>query len=131
MDQETNAARNVTASIIGRDVEVAIINGKTYVIKPPTIKRLSGAIHALTAIDMSDAPTLREMLFAHKDADAYAKALSWLVRGNGSLAGELSNAPVDEVIEAVLTGINMTGQSFMKAVGLLRCARRLAARDHQ
>lgn len=131
MNQENKAAKSVASSIVGSDIEVVIVGGKTYVIKAPTIKRIAGAVDALTAIDMKEAPTLREMLFSMRDAEAYAKALSWLVNGNDSLVPRLSKAPVEEVIEAVITGLNMTGQSFMRAVGLLRSARSLAARNPQ
>ncbi len=125
------AAKVVSSSIIGADFKLIDVGSQTYVLKPPTIRRMAGAINALCGIDVSDAPTLRELFLSFKDAEAYSKALSWLINEDESLVEELNKAPIEEVIDGVIAGFDMTGQSFMKAVGLLKSVRKLAAREHQ
>lgn len=107
---------------------MAYLNGKSYVMFPPTIKKLAGAISCISDLELDDKATLKEMFLSCKDCTAYCKALSWLICGDGTLAEELSDATFEDVIDALELGLDMVGVNpFYKAVSLTRSASLLAA----
>ena len=129
MNKETQAAKAVASSLIGLDVKRVIVGSKSYTIPAPTIRRIAGAINHLSDIDISDKPTLRELLMSCAKAESYAKALSWLVQGDDALWEELADNKIEEIVDALCEGFDMTGQSFMKAASLLKFVKRLAAKN--
>ena len=96
---ENNAAKIVSSAIIGADVETITVNGKRYVIMPPTIKKIAGAAYWLS--DIQEAKTLKEMFMSINNVEALAHALSWFINGNDDLSEELVNGTQDEVIKGL------------------------------
>lgn len=123
-----NASRLVSDAIIGGDYVVVYVNGKAYPIPSPTIRRLAGAISCLSELDLCDTGTLKDIFLASKDCEAYARALSWLIKGNASLVAELSNGTLEEVVDALEKAFGMIDITpFLKAASLTRSASLLAA----
>lgn len=124
----SKASKLISQAITGEDYALAYLNGKSYVIFPPTIKRLAGAISCISDLELDDKATLKETFLSCKDCTAYCRALSWLIHGDDTLAEELSDATLEEVIGALELGLDMVGVNpFYKAVSLTRSANLLAA----
>lgn len=124
----SKASKLVSDAILGADYTIVYVNGKAYPIKPPTIHKLAGAISCISGLELGEQGTLKDMLLSAKDCKAYAKALSWFIKGNQSLNTELSKGTLEEVVKAltiafVLVGIN----PFLTAASLTRSASLLAA----
>ena len=123
-----DAAKMICDAITGNDFVNVVINGKAYTITPPTIKKMAGAISYLCKIKLQDADTLKDILLSQKDAGAYAHALSWLIQGNDSRSGELSEGSYNEVVDALCKGMDLISASpFLKAASLTKNVVRLAA----
>ena len=50
LNMEQEGAKIVSSAILGMDFKVVVVAGKSYVIAPPTIKRLAGAGYWLSSI---------------------------------------------------------------------------------
>lgn len=124
----SKASKLVSDAIIGADYTLVYVNGKAYPIKQPTINRLAGAVSCISGLDLGDGVTLKDMLLSAKDSKAYAKALSWLIKGNQTLASELSKGTFEEIVSALSVAFDMVGVTpFLKAASLTRNASLLAA----
>ena len=124
----SKASKLISEAIIGGDYSIVYVNNKAYPIQPPTIKKLAGAISCISDIDFGDEGTIKDMLLAAKNFEAYAKALSWLVKGDLSLSEELSEGTFEEVVDAISSAIDLIGiNPFLKAVSLTKNASLLAA----
>lgn len=124
----SKASKLVSDAVIGGDYTLVYVNNKAYPIKPPTIKRLAGAISCISDLDLDESGTLKDMLLSAKDCKAYTKALSWLVNGDLSLSEELSEGTFEEVVDALSSALDLVGiNPFLKAASLTRSASLLAA----
>lgn len=124
----SKASKLISKAITGEDYELVFINGKSYVMFPPTIKKLAGAISCISDLDFNDGATLKDVFLSCKDCTSYSKALSWLIRGDASLESELSEATLTEILDAMEIGLDMVGVTpFYKAASLTRSANLLAA----
>jgi len=123
------AAKLVSSAIVGADFEVIDINGKAYVLKPPTINRIAGAVARLSKLALPDSATLKDMLCNQEDATEYAMALSFLIQENYDLADELSHGTFEEVVNGLVTAFDMiSAKSFSTAASLTRSASVLVAK---
>ena len=124
----SKASKLVSDAIIGADYILVYVNNKAYPIKPPTIKKMAGAISCISNLDLGDKGTLKEMFLSAKDCKAYAQALSWLVKGDLSLSEELQEGTFEEVVDALSSAFDLVGiNPFLKAASLTRNASLLAA----
>lgn len=124
----SKASKLVSTAIIGGDYKLIYIGGKAYPVPPPTIKRMAGAISCISDLDLGENGTIKEMFLSCKDAEAYSKALSWLVKGDLSLSEEFTDNTLEEVIEGLSIAFDMVGVvPFLKAASLTRSASLLAA----
>jgi hypothetical protein len=125
------AAKLVSSSIIGTDIRVIVVNNKQYVIHPPTIHKMSGAISCLSEMNMKDAPTTKEILLSMgPDSDLCARALSWFVNGDESLFDEFRKGTFDEVVNGLDEAISLIpAKVFLKAVSLAVSVSALAAKQ--
>ena len=124
----SKASKLISEAIIGGDYSIVYVNNKAYPIQPPTIKKLAGAISCISDIDFGDEGTIKDMLLAAKNFEAYAKALSWLIAGDLSKTKELCNGTLEEVVDALSAGFDLVGIApFLKAVSLTKNASQLAA----
>lgn len=124
----SKASKLISDAIIGADYTLVYVNNKAYPVPPPTIRRLAGAIHCVSDLDLGDRGTLKEMLLSAKDCKAYANALSWLVAGDLSLSEEFQEGTFEEVVDALSSALDLVGVNpFLKAASLTRNASLLAA----
>jgi len=123
------AAKLVSSAIVGADFEVVEVNGKAYVLKPPTINRIAGAVARLSRLALPDAATMKDLLCSQEDAREYAMALSFLIQDNYDLADELSQGTFEEVVEGLVTAFDMiSAKSFSNAASLTKSASVLVAK---
>lgn len=127
------SAKVISDAILGDDFKTVVVGGKAYTIEAPTIKVIAGVAGCLSEIDLSDkAESFRDLLLSNKDADQYAKALSWMVNGDDKLSEEFEKAPYKDVISALCEGFDLLSpQVFCKAASLTRTACRLTATPRQ
>ena len=124
----SKASRLVSTAIVGGDYTLVYVAGKAYPIKPPTIKRLAGAISCISNLDLGQEATLKDILISTKDCNAYAAALSWFIKGDLSLSEEISNGTFEEVVDALSSAFELIGVApFLKAASLTKNASLLAA----
>jgi hypothetical protein len=124
----SKASKLVSDAVIGNDFSIVYVNSKAYTIHPPTIKKLAGAISCISDLELGDNATLKDMLLSAKDCKAYARALSWFIKGNLSLSAELSKGTFEEVVDALSSAFDLVGVApFLKAASLTRNASLLAA----
>ena len=117
----------VGAAILGKESKTIVVNGKPYFIKPPTIRKIAGAGTALGDF-ASESGTFGDILKAMRDTEGAAKALSWFIKGDESLAEELKDGTLQEVVNGLSVAISMLGiEDFQKLSDLSRSVRRLIA----
>lgn len=131
MTQENNVpqdgARMIASAIIGMDYRLIVVNDKSYIIMPPTIAKIAGASFWLT--DLSDGNTLKEILSTLPKTESLAKALSWFINGDESLAEELAQGSLTEVMDGVEAAFSMIDAgNFIKLSALQKSARLLIAK---
>lgn len=123
------AEKIVSSAILGMDFRTVLINNKTYVILPPTIKKIAGAGYYLS--DIKDAESVREVLLALSTESA-AHALSWLIGGNDDLFEELKEGTFDEIVSALELGYSLIStENFLKLSSLARNVANLIAKQRQ
>lgn len=122
-----NAAKIVNSAVLGMDFETAIINGKAYVIMPPTIKKIAGAGYYLS--DLGNGDTMKDMIASLPNIGNSAHALSWFIQGDDSLYDELSNGTLEEVTDALSKAVSMiSAENFCKLSVLVRNVQNLTAK---
>lgn len=122
------AAKIVNGAILGMDYKTVTVNGKVYVIYPPTIKKLAGAGYYLSNIN--DGVTLKDVISSLGDMEMAAHALSWLMQGNDSLFDEFINGTFEEIVDALETAYSLIStQSFLKLSGLAKNVVNLTAKQ--
>ena len=123
-----NAAKIVSAAIIGLDGETVVIAGRAYHILPPTIKRLAQAAYYLS--DMGEAETLRGLLMSVGNPEPLCNALSCLIRGDESLRDDLMEGTMEEVAEAMEVAYSLASvENFWKLSALARNVANLTAKQ--
>lgn len=124
------AAKMISASLIGKDFKTIFVNGKAYTITPPTIHRIAGAGYYLSSL--GEAKTIFDMIHSFKDIKEASKALSWLIQGNEKLTAQLSRGTFDEVVEALSVAIGMiSAENFYKLSVLARNVATLTAKQRR
>lgn len=122
------AAKIVSASIVGADVTSAVVNGKAYAIHPPTIHKLAGAGVYLSEFGSEE--TLGDVIKSINSSDKLAHALSWLINGDDSLFNELAEGTFDELVEAVSGAYSLVSlENFMKLSTLAKNVSGLIAKQ--
>ena len=122
LNMEQEGAKIVSSAILGMDFKVVVVAGKSYVIAPPTIKRLAGAGYWLSSIK---GETIKDVLLSKDTPEAFAHALSYMIQGDDGLFGELSNGTDEEIRCALEEAYSMV--SVGNFIGLLGLARNVAS----
>lgn len=118
----------VSAAILGLDGETVMVAGRAYHILPPTIRKIAQAAYHLS--DMSEAETMRELIMSVGNMNPICRALSCMVRGDESLADELMDGTMDEVVSALETAYSLASvENFWKLSGLARNVANLTAKQ--
>lgn len=127
---EQNAAKIVSSAILGMDFKVVIVNGKSYIVAPPTIKKIAGAAYWLS--DVKDGKNIKELLASINNVEPLAHALSWFIQGNDSLFEELSNGTLDEVIDGLESAYSLLStKNFLRLSVLAKNVASLTAKQRQ
>ena len=127
---ERNAAKIVSSAILGMDFKVIVVNNKSYVLTPPTIKKIAGASYYLSDIDKGN--TIRELLLTINNAESISHALSWFIKGDDSLFEELSKGTMNEIVDGLDTAYSLIStDSFLKLSVLAKNVANLTARQRQ
>lgn len=125
-----DATKLVTGEMLGMNGKRIVIAGKSYVIQPPSIKKLCGAAYYLT--DCEDADTLKGVLLSISNLDNTCKALSWLVNGDEELTEEFKEGTLDEIVEGICVGLDMLSvENFIRLSSSVRSVRTLTAKQKQ
>lgn len=126
------AAKLVSGAIVGADFELVEVNGNTYVVKPPTIKRMAGAVACLSKMALADGATFRDIFIEQDSSEEYARALSFFIQEDYELTEELAKGTYNEVIEALATVFDMISpRSFSIAASLTKNASALVAKSRR
>ena len=127
---EQNAAKIVSSAILGLDFKVIVVNNKSYVLTPPTIKKIAGASYYLS--DIGKGNTIRELLLTINNAEAISHALSWFIKGDDSLFEELSKGTMNEIVDGLDTAYSLIStDSFLKLSVLAKNVANLTAKQRQ
>lgn len=127
-EEKPDGAKIVSAAIVGLDYKYLIIGDKSYVLKPPTIHRLAGACYWLC--DCGGGETIKDILQTFANMENTAKALSWFINGDDSLADELAQATPSEVVNGLEQAFSMIDVgNFIKLSVLLKSAKTLIAKQ--
>ena len=119
----------VSSAILGMDCETVTVANKVFVIFPPTIERMAGAMMYLSELDTDQKDSIADVLSGMKDISAAAHALSWFVDGSDSLYETFCKGTVDEVVEGLIKALGMvSAQNFTMLSALVRNVQRLIAR---
>lgn len=89
----------VANAIIGMDYIDIEVNGKIYVVKPPTIYKIVGGGKYLSVAE--NVENLTDVFRVMNNADNLAHALSWLINGNDNLYNEFTKGTFDELVAGV------------------------------
>lgn len=126
----SKGAKIVDSAILGMDMRSVVVNGKAYMIMPPTIARIAGAGYYLSAFD--EARDVKDIFNSLKDINNAAKALSWFINGDESLSEELSQGTLEEVILALETAYSLISvENFSRLSALTRNVSSLTARQRR
>lgn len=125
-----DATKLVAGEILGYNGKTVIVNSRVYTIDSPTIKKLCGAAYYLSS--NKDCNSLSEMLSSLAKSEQLCRALSWLINGDESLAEELSEGTLDEIVEALCVGFELISlENFLKLSSLAKSAASLTANPKQ
>lgn len=125
--KQTKAANIVSSAIFGMDFAPVVVNGRAYVISPPTIHRLSGIGYYFSK--MGEGDNVRDLLMTLESIENAACILSILIKGDVSLAEELKNGTMDEVVSAIDEGLSLINvEDFIKLSALRRSVLMLTAK---
>lgn len=106
------------------------MNGKSYIITPPTIKKIAGAAYWLS--DVKEGKNVRELLASINNVEPLAHALSWFIQGNDSLFNELSSGTLDEVVDGLDAAYSLIStKSFLMLSALAKNVASLTAKQRQ
>lgn len=126
LGMEQEGAKIVSSAILGMDFKVVVVAGKSYVIPPPTIKRLAGAGYWLSSIK---GDTIKDVFLSKENPEAFAHALSYMIQGDDSLFDELSNGTDGEIRYALEEAYSMVSVgNFIELLGLARNVASLIAK---
>ena len=129
LSMEQNAAKVVSSAILGMDFRIVIVAGRSYIVVPPTIKKLAGAGYWLSDIT---GDTIKEVLLSKGNPEAFAHALSWLIQGDDSLFEELLNGTDRELSDALEEAYSLIStENFSKLLALAKNVANLTAKPKQ
>lgn len=125
-----DAAKIVSSAVLGKDFETVVVNGKAYIINPPTIHKIACAGYYLSVVKEVD--TVMDIIRSLKDMKKVSMALSCLISGDESLSDELSEGSFDEVVKALTVGLSMlSSENFLRLSVLAKNVASLTAKAKQ
>lgn len=126
--KKKNAAKVVSAAILGLDGETVVVAGHAYHILPPTIKKIAQAAFYLS--DIEEASTLKGLFISIGKQEPLCKALSCIIRGDESLYENLMEGTLEEVTEALEVAYSLVSvENFWRLSALARNVASLTAKQ--
>lgn len=120
-----DTVKEIASDILGTSGVLVTIAGKEYKIPPPTIERLAGAALHLNEMEVN---TIQDLFISYDNLKEACTALSWFIRGDESLSGEIARGLPSEVLTGLKTAIGQIDISdFLKLSALARNVRSLIA----
>lgn len=129
-NKQTKAANIVSSAVIGMDFVTVVVNGKAYVIMPPTIAKLAGAGYYFSLL--GEGETIKDVLMTLGTVENAANVLSMLIAGDTSHTVELSKGTFEEIVSAIDEGLSLINvESFMRLLALRKSVLMLTAKPKQ
>ncbi len=123
-------ARMVCDALLGLDFKTVVVAGKPYTVSPPTIRRIAGAARHLSCF--GGEKTFSDVIRSLSSLEESAKALSWLIQGDGLLWEELAGGGIEEVAAALEAGFSLVSVAgFLRLSASARNVAGLAAKPKQ
>ena len=123
-----NAAKVVSAAILGLDGETVLVAGKAYHILPPTLKKIAQAAYYLS--ETGEAESLKDLLMSVSNPKALCDALSCMIRGDESLSESLMEGTMGEIVEALEVAYSLASvENFWRLSTLARNVASLTAKQ--
>lgn len=123
-----NATKIVSSAIIGADSANVFVGGKAYSIFPPTVSKLAGAGYYLSGF--GNEKTISDVIRSIGKSDKLAHALSWFIKGDDTLAEELKNGTIDELVDALIDAFSLVSvENFTKLSTLVKNVASLIAKQ--
>jgi hypothetical protein len=126
--EKNEAARAVADALLGADFRTVVIGGRAYTIKPPTIRTICAAVRHFSQTEFVGETISDAVRSLPGISDNLLKGLSCFIRGDESLAEELSGGTFDEAVTALETCLSMIDVSAFRSVSSMRNVSTLAAR---
>ena len=126
MSENKDGVQLVSSAILGIDFEPVMIGGKVYQIYPPTIRKFVGAISCMKEVK---GDSFLDIIMG-MDLVGSCEALSWFIKGDGSLKEMFLDCPLSEVQDGLIKALGLVDpQNFIRLSALQRNVRRLIARQ--
>lgn len=123
-----NGAKLVADALLGLDSKEIKVADKIYTIKPPTIKRIVGAGRYLA--DFGDEKEVSDIVQEMGVMDNVAKALSWFIKGDESIAEELAEGTLAEVMSGIEVALQLIDvRNFTMLSTLSRNVKKMIAKQ--
>lgn len=120
-----DAVKIVNSAILGLDYKSVLINGKVYIITPPTIAKIAGSAYFLADLNTDNGNVFKLL----SDIGQAAKALSFFIKGDESLYEELSNGTLDELVDGLSAAYSLVStENFIKLSVLAKNVGKLTAK---
>lgn len=123
-----NAAKVVSAAILGLDGETVLVAGRAYHIMPPTLKKIAQAAYYLSEISEAESP--KSLLMSTDNLKSLCDALSCMIKGNESLSDSLMDGTMTEIVEALEIAYSLASvENFLRLSALARNVASLTAKQ--
>lgn len=127
-EKKLDAAKLVSSAILGLDYRNIIVNDKAYIIHPPTIAKLAGATYWLS--DIGEGETIHDVIQNMSEMTNIARALSWFIQGDDTLADELAQGTMKEIVGGLEAAFSLIdAENFIRLSVLARSAKTLVAKQ--
>lgn len=116
---------DIKDAILGNGKKISV-NDKEYVLKPPNVKRITGAAKYLSELEGGE--TFKDAVEQMKSVQSACYALSWFIQGDGELAEELSRGTLTDIVGGLSKAIQMISiRDFATISMLAKSLERMAA----
>lgn len=128
------ASELVSSALLGLDIRIITVGGKSYKISPPSIRTILEATRHFAKVDVEDSPTEAGIIkYYEANTPHITRGIAAIIRGSDGLltrrlAKRLTRGTYKELADALVTCINlMGGQDFFAIASLLKSIRKTVA----
>ncbi len=113
----SEASKLITDALLHTDGVTVLVGGKTYYVESPCIRTIARAASHLNGVEGGN--TFGEVLGSMSSLEDSCKALSVFIAGDESLAEELSQASLKDVVEALKASWNLISIADFRELSVL------------